>query len=289
VKNSLEYLAFVAFSTFFRILGLNNARKFARYMAKFFFYGIPIRKEVVLENLRKAFPDLSDKSINEIAFGTYLNFSLTLVEILTIPFLSDNQMRSMLTLKNPELFHEKYSEGKGVIVLSAHFSNWEIGAMMLSYLVNTPFYVVAKPQRNNLVDEWMNKMRTRYNNVIVPLGVSIRNIFVTLKEKKVAALVADQRGPIDGPRVKFLGIDTASFAGPAALALKTDAVILYAIAIRNENLNYDTEFVEIDKSNLSGSFDDQVLELTQRHYNYLESIVKKYPSQWFWMHKRWKY
>ncbi len=289
MKNYFEFLLFIIFSKFFSLLGLDRSRKFAGYMASFFFNYLPIRKQVVIDNLKKAFPEYSAEKINEVAYKCYYSFSLTLVEILLLPSLSDAQMLSLLRLKNPELFHLKYQENKGIVLLSAHFANWEIGAMMLSVLVSTPFYIAAKQQRNILVDNWLNKMRTRYSNVIVPLGVSIRNLVVTLKEKKVAALVADQRGPKDGPRIKFMGIETASFAGPAALAIKTGATMLYAIAVRREDLNYDIEFVEISKENLPDKYEDKVIELTQRHYNYLENIVRKYPDQWFWMHKRWKY
>lgn len=289
MKNQFEYFLFISFSKFFSLLGLDVSRKFAKYMAKFFFNFLPIRKQVVIDNLKLAFPGYDDARINEVAFKCYYSFSLTLVEILILSSLSDTQLLSILRLKNPELFHQKYQENKGIVLLSAHFANWEIGAMMLSVLVDIPFYVAAKQQRNILVDNWLNKMRTRYLNVIVPLGVSIRNIVVTLKEKKVAALVADQRGPIDGPRIKFMGVETASFAGPAALAIKTGANMLYAIAVRQPDLNYDIEFVEISKENLPEKYEDKVLELTQRHYNYLESLIRKYPEQWFWMHKRWKY
>jgi KDO2-lipid IV(A) lauroyltransferase len=152
-----------------------------------------------------------------------------------------------------------------------------------------PFSVVVKDQRNVLVNRWMNKYRTKWGNKIVPLGISIRQIYKTLKEKKIVAMVADQRGARDGIRVNFFGRKASVYAGPAMLALKTQTPILYGIAIRQPDYSYTSEFVEIQTKDLTGSDDEKIIELSQRLTDYLEDIIRRNPEQWLWMHKRWKY
>lgn len=289
MKNIIEYILFRAFGLLFVILGLNKARKFSRFLALFFYYFIPIRKKTVIENLSRAFPDYSEDKINQIAFESYISFTITIAEMFIIPSLSEDEIKAIVTVKNPEFFHQKLNEQNGMILLSAHFANWELGAISLSLHVKTPFFVVVKNQRNGLVDKWMKDMRSRWLNVVVPLGISIRNIFTIIKEKKVAALVADQRGPSDGIDVNLFGIPSKAHSGPALLSLKTNAPILYAIGVRNKQNNYDIEFVEISRDNLPENEEDKIRELTQRQFDYLEKFIREYPEQWLWMHKRWKY
>jgi len=289
VKNRLEYIAFVSFSYLLRILGLEVSRRVAPLLAFIFFYLIPIRKKVVLENLQIAFPK-NDKAANKkLAFGTYSSFAITLVEILYLPFLDKNKLIETVNCINPALIIERFNEGKGLILLSSHFGNWEYGAISTSVQTHLPFSVVVKPLRNPLVYEWMNKGRTKFGNEVVPLGISIRKTYQTLKEKKVVAMVADQRGPKEGVKVDFFGRKVSIYTGPAALALKTGAPIICGIPIRTENYKYKLLFVEIPVDNLPDNEEDKILEISQRYTSYLEQVIREHPEQWLWMHKRWKY
>jgi KDO2-lipid IV(A) lauroyltransferase len=187
------------------------------------------------------------------------------------------------------LIIEKYKEGNGVILLSSHFGNWEYIATSVALQAEISLSVVVKPLRNPFVYEWMNKARTKFINEVVPLGISIRKTYQTLKEKKIVAMVADQRGPREGVKVKFFNKDVSVYTGPAALALKTKAPILYGISVRQKNYKYKTELVEISTDNLPYDDEEKIIELSQRHTAYLEKVIRENPEQWLWMHDRWKY
>ena len=195
MKNIFEYILFLSFSKFFQLLGLNHSRKFSFLIAALFYYLIPIRKKTVLENLHNAFPDYDKKKLKSIAFGSYKSFAIALAEIFYMPAMSKEEIKKQVDCSNPELIRESYEENKGVILLSAHFGNWEFMATSLPAQLNIPLSVVIKPQRNPYVTNWMNNARTKWTNEIVPLGISIRQTYQTLKDKKVVAMVADQRGP----------------------------------------------------------------------------------------------
>jgi KDO2-lipid IV(A) lauroyltransferase len=163
MKNKFEYIAFVSFSFIFRILGLNLSRRVvAPLLASIFFYLIPIRKKVVLENLHIAFPENDFDSNNKLAFKIYLSFAITLVEIMSLSFLDISRLLEAVDCSNPELIVDKFNEGKGVILLSSHFGNWEFGAISVALQTELPFSVVVKPLRNPLVFKWMNKGRTKF-------------------------------------------------------------------------------------------------------------------------------
>ena len=289
MKNRIEYIVFVLFSFSFSLLGLNLSRKIAPILAFVFFYFIPIRKNVVIENLQIAFPENDQTSNKKLAFRIYSSFAVTLVEIMCLPFLKKSDLADALDCNNPELIIEKYNEGKGVILLSSHFGNWEFGAIATAIQTQLPFSVVVKPLRNPLVSEWMNKARTKFGNEVVPLGISIRKTYQTLKEKKIVAMVADQRGPKEGAKVDFFEKKVAAYTGPAALSLKTGAPLICGITIRSEDYKYKMVLVEISQDNLPASEEDKILELSQRYMSYLEKVIRKHPEQWLWMHKRWKY
>jgi KDO2-lipid IV(A) lauroyltransferase len=289
MKNRLEYIVFILFSSFFSLLGLSLSRKFSTVLALFFFYLVPIRKKVVIRNLQNAFPEKKISTIKKLAFKTYKSFALSLVEIMYLPYIKKQILIDAVECANPELIVKKYNEGKGVILLSSHFGNWEFIAISVAMQIGIPFSVIVKPLRNPYVFEWMNRARTKFGNEIVPLGISIRKTYKTLKEKKIVAMVADQRGPREGVRINFFGRKVAVYTGPAALALKTGSPIICGIPVRQQNYKYHTVLVEIPVSDLPENDEDKIVEISQRYTSYLEKIIRENPEQWLWMHNMWKY
>ena len=242
-----------------------------------------------MENLTYSFPDFDKRKIRQVAFRCYKSIAITLVELLAIPWLKKDEMEKMVKCENPELIVNYYNQGKGVILLSAHFGNWEYIALSVSLQIGIPFCVVIKPQRNPYVTKWLEEARTKWINKVVQSGVSVRTVYKVLLDKNIVAMVADQRGPSDGPRLDFMGRPASFFAGPAVLALKTGAPMLYSIPVRQKDYTYKARVFEVSKDNLPESEEEKIKEITRRHKEYLESFIREYPEQWFWMHKRWKY
>lgn len=289
MKNFLEYSLFLILAGIVRLLGLKVSRRLSIIIAFIFYYIIPIRKQVTLKNLHKAFPKYSEREIKKVAFGSYKSFSITLVEMLFIPFMTREQIENAIYCEDVELVKKYYERNNGLIALSGHFGNWEYGALSVSAKINVPFHVVVKSQRNPYVDAYLNHGRTRWINKIVPLGVSIRKIYAELKAKNIVAMVADQRGPQEGMRVNFFGQQSSIYPGPAMLAIKTRAPILYVLTIRQPDYSYTAQISEISMENLPVDEERQVQEVSQRHMAFLESVIRKHPEQWLWMHNIWKY
>ncbi|MBK7228355.1 MAG: lysophospholipid acyltransferase family protein [Ignavibacteriales bacterium] len=289
MKNILEYILFVLLSYLCRLIGLKLSRKFSSLIALFFFYLLPIRKDVVFDNLKHAFPQLSDEEIRKIALASYKSFTLTLVEILYLPWMSKEEISDVIKFEKLNLILEKEKENNGVILLSAHFGNWEYCAIGAGILLNKKFSVVVKSQRNPFVNDWMNRFRTKWSNEVVPLGLSIRNVYAVLLNKGIVAMVADQRGPIESIKLEFFGRKTSVYTGPAVLALKMNTPIIYGISVRQPDFSYKVILDEISKENLPEDYDERVKVLSKRMLKYLEEAIRKNPEQWFWMHKRWKH
>ena len=289
MKNTIEYILFLFLSYFCRILGLNLSRKFSALIAIFFFYVLPIRKKVVFDNLNHAFPNLFSDQIKKIAYGSYKNFAITLVEILYLPWTTEDQIKKVVNFQHLDLIEKKEEEQKGVILLSGHFGNWEYCAISAGVQLNKKFSVVVKPQRNPYVNDWLNRVRTKWTNDIVPLGLSIRNIYSVLINKGIIAMVADQRGPEESIKLEFFGRKTSVYTGPAVLSLKMNTPIIYGITIRQPDFTYQANIVEIRRENLPDNYEEKIKVLSERMLKYLEDVIRKNPEQWFWMHKRWKH
>ena len=289
LQNRLEYILFIGLSYFTKLLGLRLSRGFAKGLAYVFYFIIPIRKDVTIKNLKMAFPNYSEEKIKKIAIGTYKSFAITLIETLYIPHISKTEMINSLKCFNLDLLNKKIEEKKATVILSAHFGNWEYLSASLALQLNYPLNMLIKVQRNPYVTEFMDKARTKWSNVVIPLGTAVRQIFKALYENEIIIMAADQRGNVDGIRIEFLGISSAVYSGPAVFALKTNADIIIAISVRQPDYSYKVEIAELPLNDLPDNNDAKVEEICRRYLNFLEKLIRQYPEQWLWMHKRWKH
>lgn len=289
MQNKLEYFLFISFSYFFKLIGLKLARKFSIVFAFVFYYLIPIRKQTVFDNLKYAFPDFDSKKIKNISFENYKSFALTFTELMHIPHISKNDLIKNVECKNLDRVKKKCEEENPIILLSAHYGNWEYAAISIGLQLNLPVNAVMKNQRNPYITEWLKRNRTKFGNEVIPMGVQIRKVYEKLKEKQIVLMAADQRGDEESIRVNLFGRSTSVFPGPATLALKTNAVLIFAIPIRQKDYTYKINFEELSLDNLPEDFEDKKIEICQRYTSYLQKIIEKNPEQWLWMHRRWKH
>lgn len=289
MKNKLEYIAFIGIAKIVQLLGYKRLHIPAKILSFLFYDLLKLRRNVVFKNLKIAFPNKSDGELISIAEKSYYHFSRLVLEIMCIPKMSKDELYARVTCKEIPELKEIYNEGRGLIFLTAHFGNWEYGAISVPMQMGTIMYPIVKPQRNPYVTDWLKKMRETHGNRVIPLGMSIRDIYKVLKDGKLLGVVGDQRGPKGGMRVKLFGRDTSIYGGTAELVLKLKVPIFVLFAVRIEGSQFTafTEQIEID--NLPEEYDEQVKEINQRYMNLLEKYVRLYPEQWFWMHNIWKY
>lgn len=242
-----------------------------------------------MKNLDIAFPDLSAQEKKKLGFAAYHSFAISLVEFLLMPLLTRERLKKLVHSDSIDLIGKKYKENNGVILMTAHYGNWEYSALAIGVLLGQPLSIVVKNQRNPLVNNWMNAQRIKFGNKLVPLGASIKNVYKELFEKNIIAMVADQRGPSEGIRMEFMGKETSIYPGPAALSLKTGAPILMGFMERQKDKTYLMNFREISKEELPADFDSATTELSRRHITVLEEQLRNKPEDWLWMHNRWKY
>lgn len=287
-KYRVEFFLLASFARFAGLIGFNNARYLAKPLAILFFYLIPIRKSVVKKNLSLAFPHLNPGQINKLAFDNYYSIGISFIEILAIKYSSRDDITSKIIYNN-EVVASALNKDRGVILITAHFGNWELGAVFFGIVLENTLYVLAKKQSNTLVVDLIKSIREKFGNQEILLGSSIRELYKTLINKGNVGMVGDQRGSKEGARVNFFGQPTSIFTGTATMALRSKVPIVVVLLSRQPDNNYKIYLEEISYSDLNGTAEENEIEITQRYMSILQKTIEKYPEQWFWMHDIWKF
>jgi KDO2-lipid IV(A) lauroyltransferase len=205
------------------------------------------------------------------------------------PRLREERLPEILRIQNQEVVDQARRRGSGLILMSGHFGNWEWLSIVASRLMGFSATVIVHPLHNPSVNALVEGWRVSLGNRVVDLGLSIRVIIKTLRERGIVALIADQSGPSGALYVRFFGRHAATYEGPATFALRTGAPLVMTYAVRADDGNYDIILEEIPTQDLHGLNDANLHELTRRHVRALERMVAAHPDQWLWQHKRWKH
>jgi len=287
--HKIEYILFSLIRFLILKLPLRQAQHLGSCIGRMLYYLLASRRTIALENLQNAFPDKNKSEIIKIAKGSFRNFGISMAELLWFPKLSDDKLAKLIKTNDIQKVNRAVTEGKGLIVLSGHFGNWELIASGIARLSHTPFTIVVQRQANKLVDNVINNHRCLYGNRVVPMGISVREILTTLQSGGVIALAPDQSAPKEGVYVDFFGRSVPTHQGPAVFALRCRSPILIGFLIRQTDGSYNCIIEEILYSDIKGHDNEAVKKLTQRHTECLEKYIRLYPDHWLWMHRRWKH
>lgn len=283
------YLLTRAEAAFFRLLPLNLSLLIGRRFGDTAYYLIGKRKAVAYRNLRAAFRGkYNPAQSHTIIRKAYQNLAQSYIELLRFPIMGEDYFKKYITIEGDEkLKRALKEEGKGVIVLTAHFGNWELSSLAASiegYKMN----VLARWQKFERLNGYLNRMRSfRGANVIFKADAK-EQILKVLNNNEVVGILSDQDGGSRGEFVEFFGRLASTPKGVAHFSLKTGAPIFPVFIVRQKGA-YHKITVEEDISVLpSGDIAKDIHEVLQRFANALQSYIERYPDQWLWMHKRWK-
>jgi KDO2-lipid IV(A) lauroyltransferase len=285
----IEYFFFTVINNLARYLSFRRAGKVGSWLGNAVFSLTPLRKEVTLDNLRKAFPEKGEQEVLATARAAFRNYGIALVESLWAAHQSAETLRGVLRVTNPEVMAHARAQQKGVLFLSAHYGSWELLVNSVRLNIDTPLAMIFQRQRNRRIDAVFERNRSRFDNVTIPMGVSSRKALTALADNYVVLMLADQSGPKEAIFVEFFGRPAATHRGAAAFSLKTGAPIVMGFIVRQPDGMYTMTFEEVDRGGLHGSNEENITELTRRHVAVLEKWICKHPDHWLWMHKRWKH
>jgi KDO2-lipid IV(A) lauroyltransferase len=289
LRHLAEYAAFQVVAFLVMLLPLSGARWLGSSLGVFVFDVLGYRRRITLENLKRAFPEKGDDELKRIARGAFRNVGIALFELVWIPRMSADRLRSLVHFDRPDIVKEAYAEGKGILMLTAHFGNWELLAQSIFVQFGFPANVIVKTQANRLVDRSINKRRIRFGNKIIPMETSLREVLRALRDKEAVGLVADQAAPKENVPVEFFGTMVPTHQGPSVFSLKMRSPIVAMFSVRTDDGSYNIHVFKVPTADLDGYTEENATELTKRHTKITEDIIRRFPDQWMWMHKRWKH
>ncbi|MFN5113610.1 MAG: lysophospholipid acyltransferase family protein, partial [Ignavibacteria bacterium] len=225
----------------------------------------------------------------DVLYGSYANLGTVLLEIAAMYFMSNQLIASKMSFTNITLIDNILKRGKGIVIISGHLANWEYLAFTAGIHAQRSFLLVAKDQRNAYINEAITFMRTRAGNTTVSMEKAAKPLVRALQHHQPIAMLIDQAAdPKRDAIIPFLGRDAVVFEAPAALALRFQTPLVFAVPIRQKDGTYKVTLTEIPMDDLSDSPSDIVV-LTKRHTAFLEEAIRTHPEQWTWQHNRWKY
>ncbi len=254
---------------------------------------LPFRRGVILANLRRVYGDtLPDDEIVRLAQAHYGHLWKLAREFLRFRWLSRERQLALVRIENLSAFVAAYEQGKGVLLLTGHFGNWEVatvaGIGSFPQMRNRFHFV-----RRALKPEWFDRLITRRFEhagfgVLGKRG-SLDAMLDRLGRGEAIVFAFDQHAnPPDGIAVDFFGTPAWTFKSLAIIALATGAPVVPATSWRESDgrhvLRFESPVPAVEQANTN-----EAIRLTTRAYNAaLERLVLRRPEQWYWVHRRWK-
>ena len=243
-------------------------------------------KKAVSGNLKVIFPEKSQKEINRIRITMFRNFAKYLVDFFRYSKLDPEYIKKNITVENKEYVDNAMLKGKGVITLTAHLGNWELGGVIIS-LLGYPFSAVALPHKDKFVDNFFNQQRASKGMKVIPLGKAVKQCLDTLKKNEILALVGDRDFSGKGMVLDFFGKPTFFPEGAAAFSLKTGASIVPGFMIRDKTDGFVLRFEKPLEFKATGNKAKDLEGLIVNYKHIFEDYIKKYPEQWYMFRRFW--
>ena len=243
------------------------------------------RKKIIRQNLENSLPELSEPQYKAIERASARNFCDVMLENLKLLTLSKKSLRKRMKLVNPEILEELEKDEQGIVLITAHYNNWEWMGLSLSTYTNQNINGVYKPLSNKSIDALMLKSRERFGTNLSPMNAFAKKVLSPKGRKSINIMLADQSPHKDKVDFfcDFLHQDTPVFLGPEKL-MKAGQMKLYFIEVHRLKRGY----YEMKIVPLVDADPEKKGSATLAHVKHLEQIIQDNPENWLWSHRRWK-
>ena len=288
LKYIVEYLLAGLFIGFLRSLPFSISLKVGALSGGLFYWIDRRHRRVALDNLAAALgKEKSAADLKRIALGSFKNVGRAVAEFVRIPVTSDSDLQKWVEIEGFEHYLSARQKGKGVIYLTAHFGNWELMAAALSFK-GFPIHVVARPIDNPYLDRMVNRWRERNGNRVLNKRIAAAEIIRLLRKGETIGFLLDQNtARSEAVFVDYFGRPAATHKGLAIVALRTGAPVVPVFFIREGGRRRIVIEKELNIVR-TGALDADIFENTALFTRTIESVVRRRPDHWLWVHRRWK-
>ena len=286
MKNIIYFFQFIFISIFFvifKLIGYKNASNLGCFLGKKL--GPKFRsKKIIEENFRKFNPTIDDNKLRVLINEMWGNYGRIFAEYVFIPSFRKNKYEKFLKVEGLNNLNQIKLEKKPVVFISAHFSNFELMAMIIER-EGIDLTAIYRPLNNKFLNVVMEYLRKKFIcKKQIPKGLQgVKFSLANFKNGSSLAIMIDQRVS-EGLDVKFFGKKAFTTTIPAQFVKKFNCKVIPIDIVRINDIDFKIQIFEPFKFKENFSIDEITLELNK----WLEKIIKKNPSKWIWSHNRWK-
>ena len=264
-----------------RIRRLPNVTKtrLSNKLGAFAYNKISARKNEAFENIKKAFPEKSNKWIKGVLKGTYRLVASNFIEFLALPKSAES---INFRIENKRILDEAQAKGKGTILITAHFGLWEQWGAWFGQQ-SYPVWGIIQRQGNAGADLFFKELRESYGMKHIYRKSSMEHMYLILNENKILIIASVQDAKKKGLFVEFFGHSTSTPKGSAIFHLKTGCSLIFSVAHKDNDGTIVISFSKIEPKG-----DSNIKSITQEYTSMLEKKVREHPDHYFWFHRKWK-
>lgn len=251
------------------------------------YYVIRYRRDIVMRNLKEAFPEKDQKSLRRIEKDYYHYLCDLIVETLKLLTISDSELKRRVTVEGYEMINRSTTEGKSCVLLLGHYGNWEWVQEISRYFDGeAAHFSIYHPLKSKLWDDIFKQIRGRWGVPLLPQTSAAKVLLNKENLPWICGFIADHRPRTISEEAKtpFLNHFTSFIYGPEAIGNKIGADFYYLSMERERRGTYKICFHKLTPKEDKGAY-----PYTKEFWSYLENSIKRKPAYWMWSHKRWKY
>ena len=238
-------------------------------------------KKIVMNNIRVITAGSVDgKDLDRMARDVFRNFAKYLADFFSFSKISQEYMNRYVKLEGLDNIDEALSKGRGVILLSAHIGNWELGGAVASS-AGYPLSGVVLTHQNKRINDFFTRQRLAGNVKPIEIGISLKSCYGLLKSNGILALLGDRDFTKSGIRIEFFGKRALIPKGPAVFSYRIGSAIVPIFMVREDGDRFRLVAEGPIYPDRTEPEEESVRKVTKRYLAVIESYVRKYPTQWF--------
>jgi KDO2-lipid IV(A) lauroyltransferase len=253
-------------------------------------YAIDVRhRRIVRRNLKFVYPEWPPERVKKVSKRVFQNLGITILEICQMICFSRDDILKKVKIRGEEHLLNAMQNNKGAILITAHLGNWEIVPLFWPLYFKTPLTVVAKKIQKKIINRWIHGLRTRFGSKVIYKDVALPEMTRTLRNGKILAILIDQGIKSSlGVKIKFFNKFVTATPSASLLAMRCNSPALPGFCTRNVDGTFTINLEPPLLLKRTGDLSADLRTNTQIMTDAVEKMVRKYPEQWFWVHKRWR-
>jgi len=286
IRFFFELIFYRLVSALIALLPRRVALAFGAWLGRFCWLLFGARRRKAEENMGRALPELSAGQVRSEVRRMFIHLGIVGMELLMLKrFHDEPDLSRYFDFEGLEIIRQAHARGKGVLLLTAHLGFWEAGTFFLPKL-GFPTAFIAKKMKNPRMDAFITRTRELSGGEVIDAKKGARRIIKALAEGKVVCVLPDQDNR-EGEAVEFFGRPARTTTMVAQLAMKTGAAVVPGFTLRTPDNRYCSRFEpELEFTAKDGP--GAAVENTRLVNHAIEAAIRREPSQWFWLHNRWR-